>query len=162
MRKFNKAFINDCYYSDPNIYTDDRGLFLETYRASEFTDFLPSQTNCSISKKGTIRGIHRTPYAKLVTCVKGKIYDVCIDLRPDSKTYNQYFGIHLDDISFQSLYIPPYCGHAFFAIEDSIVIYHQEAEYNPSNDETYCYCNYNIKWPSEPLYISEKDHNVCE
>jgi dTDP-4-dehydrorhamnose 3,5-epimerase len=109
MGKFTNTHINDCYYYSPSIHTDHRGLFLEAYKASEFANFLPSQTNCSISKKGTLRGIHRTPYAKLVTCVKGKIYDVCIDLRPDSKTYNQYFSIYLDDISFQSLYIPPYC-----------------------------------------------------
>lgn len=154
--------IKDCLVFTPVVHKDRRGIFTEIYKFSSCNNFTTKQTNCSISKKGTLRGIHRAPYGKLVTCVKGEIYDVCVDLRPDSQTYNQYFSIYLNNINFQSLYIPPYCGHAFFSIKNSIIIYNQGEEYNASKDETYCYCDYNITWPFEPLHISDKDHNVCK
>jgi dTDP-4-dehydrorhamnose 3,5-epimerase len=156
-----KTKIKDCVILIPDLYKDDRGIFTEIYKTSEFEPFRPVQTNCSISKLGVLRGIHRTPYAKLVTCVKGKIYDVCIDLRPDSNTYKQSFGIELNSQNLMSLYIPAYCGHAFLAMEDSAVIYHQNQEYHPSLDETYCYKNYNVSWPIVPSIISDKDAKCC-
>lgn len=154
--------IGGCVIIHPNLYRDERGIFGEIYKYSSLDYFKPIQSNCSISKRGVLRGIHRTPYAKLVTCVKGSVYDVCVDLRPDSKTYLQYFGLYLDSSSLQSIYIPPYCGHGFLALEESVVLYHQDAEYNADVDETYCYKHFNIQWPREPLTVSNKDSHICE
>lgn len=154
--------VQDCVFLEPSIYNDNRGLFTEYFKGSILKNFHPIQSNCSISKSLVLRGIHRTPYAKLVTCVKGKIYDVCVDLRKDSSTYGKYFGIELSQDNLKSLYIPKYCGHGFLCIEDSIVIYHQDGEYDPSVDETYCYKNYNINWPINPLFLSSKDSKVCQ
>lgn len=154
--------IKDCLLLQPNIFHDKRGLFTEIYKQSQLPHFHPTQSNCSVSKAGVCRGIHRTPYAKLVTCVHGKVYDVCVDLRKDSDTYMQYFGIELDAINLMSLYIPAYCGHGFLALEDSVLIYHQDQEYNPIFDETYCYKNFNIQWPKTPILVSDKDEASCD
>ena len=157
----NNTNIEECCFFVPKIYPDNRGVFSELYKSSLLDLFKPVQCNCSISKYGVLRGIHRTPYAKLVTCVSGRIYDVCVDLRPNSSTYQQHFAIELNSKNLMSLYIPSYCGHGFLALEDSIVIYHQDQEYDSKTDESYCYKNYNINWPNNPLIVSEKDSLIC-
>jgi dTDP-4-dehydrorhamnose 3,5-epimerase len=161
MKKHN-THIDNCFWIEPDMFEDHRGIFSEIFKNSSTEHlFKPLQSNYSFSKKGVLRGIHRTPYAKYVTCVKGTVYDVCVDLRPHSKTHNQHFGICLSEVVLNSLYIPPFCGHAFLALEDSILIYQQNQEYNPKLDEAYCYKDYDIKWPSEIIYISDKDKNIC-
>lgn len=156
-----ETHILDCSWLEPFVFDDNRGLFSETFKSSILPGFKPVQTNYSFSKKGVLRGIHRTPYAKLVTCVQGTVYDVCVDLREDSPTYRQHFGICLSNIVLNSLYIPPYCGHAFLALEDSILVYQQDSEYDKAVDEAYCWRDYNIMWPITPSIISDKDKNVC-
>jgi dTDP-4-dehydrorhamnose 3,5-epimerase len=156
-----KTKIIDCILLQPEIFSDKRGIFSEIYKNSNLSFFRPLQSNCSISSKGVLRGIHRTPYAKLVTCVKGKVYDVCVDLREHSETYLQHFATELNDQNLFSLYIPPYCGHGFLALEDSILIYHQDQEYQPDLDQTYCYKKFNIAWPIAPAILSDKDLSVC-
>lgn len=154
--------IENCLTIKYSQYKDHRGHFSELFKQSWLPDFKPVQSNLSFSKQGVLRGIHRTPYAKLVTCVSGSIFDVCVDLRPDSITYGQYYSIILSADSGESLYIPPYCGHGFYAYQDSIVLYHQNDEYHSSKDETYCYKLYNIPWPlNDKIIISDKDSNAC-
>lgn len=155
------TIISDCLWIEPKQFDDNRGTFSEIFKQSALPSFKPKQSNYSFSKKGVLRGIHRTPYAKLVTCVYGTVYDVCVDLRPDSKTYNQYFGLYLSEQVLNSLYIPPYCGHAFLALEGSVLVYQQDQEYDKNLDETYCWKNYEIHWPMEPEIISTKDKEVC-
>lgn len=153
--------IADCIVFRPDIHRDGRGIFTEIYKRSVLNDFQLVQSNYSMSEIGVLRGIHKTPYAKLITCVSGKIYDVCVDLRPDSKTYKQTFSIELSGDNLISLYIPPYCGHGFLSLETSIVIYHQEQEYDKNKDIAYCYKNFSIKWPMEPIIVSQKDQDAC-
>lgn len=153
--------IKDCIILKPDLYKDDRGIFTEIYKKSTVSFFQPVQSNYSVSKSGVLRGIHRTPYAKLVTCVSGGIYDVCVDLRPDSPSHNMAFGIELNSNNFLSLYIPPYCGHGFLALEESVVLYHQDGEYDKTLDEIYCYKHFDIRWPKEPLLVSYKDSDIC-
>lgn len=153
--------IKDCVLLQPNQFADNRGIFSEIFKESWLPSFKSAQSNYSFSKRGVLRGIHRTPYAKLVTCVKGTVYDVCLDLRKDSATYKQHFSICLSEYILNSLYIPAFCGHAFLALEDSILIYQQNQEYNPALDETYCYKNFNINWPTEPFLVSYRDSNIC-
>lgn len=162
MNKYSTV-VKDCFWIQPTIFQDHRGVFSEIYKSSKSDNsFKPVQTNYSSSKKGTLRGIHRTPYAKYVTCIKGSVYDVCVDLRPTSKTYKKHFGIELKADQLNSLYIPDFCGHAFLALEDCTLIYQQDHEYNAKLDQTYCYKNFNIDWPMEPTIISDKDYNICK
>jgi dTDP-4-dehydrorhamnose 3,5-epimerase len=164
MIQIDKTHINDCFVIKYNQFQDHRGHFSELYKASELSLFKPIQSNYSFSKKNVLRGIHRTPYAKLVSCIHGAVFDVCVDLREDSSTYLQYYSIELNPEYHNSIYIPPYCGHGFLALKDGIVIYYQDQEYNQLTDETYCYKNFNIKWPSinhESISISSKDIGSC-
>ena len=155
--------IQNCFWIEPKIFEDHRGVFSEIFKNSRSEPlFKPMQSNYSFSKKGVLRGIHRTPYAKYVTCVKGEVYDVCVDLRPASKTYKKYFGITLNETNLYSLYIPPFCGHGFLATEDSILIYQQNEEYDSNVDEAYCYISYGINWPFKPDLMSEKDKSKCD
>jgi len=106
--------------------------------------------------------LHRTPYAKLVTCIYGSVFDVCVDLRENSKTYKHHFSTTLSETNHMALYIPPYCGHGFLATIDSIVVYYQDKEYDNKTDDTYCYANFNIMWPMQPQVLSSKDMSLCE
>lgn len=151
--------IPDCVVIQYKPFYDDRGVFCELFKQSTTPWFKPAQSNYSFSKKGVLRGLHRTPYAKLVTCVSGSVFDVCVDLRENSPTYKQHFSITLSPGT--ALYIPSYCGHGFCTIEDSTVVYYQDGEYNSSTDEVFCYDNYNIDWPYRPRYTSDKDNNAC-
>jgi dTDP-4-dehydrorhamnose 3,5-epimerase len=161
MIKITKTKIKDCLIADNRIFDDNRGFFSEIYKFSDTSVFVPKQMNCSFSETGVFRGIHRTPYSKLVTCVKGSIYDICVDLRPDSETYNQYVAIELNDQSLNSIYIPSYCGHGFLALQDSIVVYLQDEEYMKEKDQAYCYKSFNINFPSSIKTISPKDLAAC-
>lgn len=155
-----QTHISDCKVFYPEIFSDSRGHFTEIYNQSKM-NILSLQINYSKSKYGVFRGIHRTPYSKLVTCVSGSIYDICVDLRSDSITYKKYFGIRLDSKVLNTIYIPPYCGHGFLALEDSMVIYSQADVYNKSLDETYCYKDFNIDMPFDPIILSDKDMGIC-
>ena len=159
--KIHKTFIEDCVWIEPHKFDDNRGIFCETFKSSFLPPFKSVQSSYSFSKEGVLRGMHRTPYAKLVTCVKGNVYDVCVDLRPESPTYKQYFGIFLHEWILNSLYIPPYCAHGFVALAESILVYQQDSEYDKSVDEAYSYKDYGINWPIIPTIISDKDRNSC-
>lgn len=153
--------IKDCFYTEPDRFQDNRGVLSEIYKNSMFDSC--KQVNYSYSKRGSLRGMHKTPYAKFVTCVYGKIYDVCLDLRPESKTYLQHHAMVLDNITLNSMYIPSDCGHGFLALEDSIIIYLQTEVYNKDFDQTFCYKNYNINWPIiDNIIISYRDMQICD
>jgi len=157
----NTTHIKDCIYTIPNLFTDNRGIFSEIFKSSKLTGFIPKQLNYSYSHFGVFRGIHRTPYAKLVTCVSGAVYDICVDLREESLTYGEYFGLELNSDKLNSLYIPPYCGHGFLALKNSVLVYAQEDEYMPDKDEAHCYKNFGIQLPFDPKIISQKDISQC-
>lgn len=155
-----KTNISDCYLITPKLFKDHRGTFSELYKGSNM-HFDCTQVNYSLSKPGTLRGMHEAPYAKLVTCVLGKIFDVCVDTRPSSPTYLEHFAINLDPNSMRQLYIPPGCAHGFYSYTDSLVIYLQDGEFDPVTDIGHCYKSFNIDWPSPPSLISEKDRKIC-
>jgi len=151
----------------PQIHSDNRGLFLEAFHESKFKEagithnFV--QDNQSFSKKGTIRGLHLQlpPYAqdKYVRVLKGKVLDIAVDLRKDSKTFGKVFSQVLDDQSQKGLIVPGGFAHGFSALEDTIFyykctgLYHKESEAGIHwNDSTLA-----IDWKVEKPIISEKD-----
>lgn len=151
--------VNDYYVFKTSPIYDHRGYFKEAYKQSIYGDI--KQVNVSYSHKHTLRGIHQAPYAKIVSCVSGSIFDVCVDLRKDSSTYLQHEYLILSSKNQNMIYIPPYCGHAFLALKDSLVLYYQTEEYNTETNINYCYKNYNIEWPIPIKYISNKDERIC-
>ena len=151
-----KTSIDKCKIYQAKHIPDHRGWFSEIYSRSIYHNPV-AQTNCSFSVKNTLRGIHAATFGKLVTCVHGRVLDVCVDLRKKSLTFGEHIAVELSAENMKQLYIPSDCGHAFFAYEDSLVVYSQTSEYSPLKETTHCYKDFKIKWPKAKYILSEKD-----
>ena len=148
---------------------DARGFFARTFARKEFEQrgLNPDcvQSNISYNKiKGTFRGMHYqvSPYAevKLIRCSRGCLYDVIIDLRSDSPTFKQWFGIELSERNFKMLYIPEGFAHGFISLEDETDICYQVSKpYAPGYDRGVRYNDpaFGIQWPAEIKVITDKD-----
>jgi dTDP-4-dehydrorhamnose 3,5-epimerase len=161
--------IDGSWIIDLNIFEDGRGFFYESFRddiAKKYfgREFNIKQSNTSVSKKGSIRGIHYAlvppSQAKYVQCQKGSIIDYVIDIRVGSPTFSQFVEVELSATNPQAIFIEEGLAHAFVALEDETVVtyfvsenYNQEKEkgINPFDSDL------NIKWPSINLELSEKD-----
>ncbi|MEJ5173095.1 MAG: dTDP-4-dehydrorhamnose 3,5-epimerase [Hydrogenothermaceae bacterium] len=173
--EFERLEIPEIILIKPKIFEDERGFFLEFYKKSDFekvginTDFI--QDNHSGSVKGVLRGLHyqKHPKAqgKLVRCIKGKIFDVAVDIRKGSKTFGKYVFAELSEENKYMLWIPPGFAHGFLTLSDfaEIVYKVSGSEYSPQHDAGIIYNDpdINIKWPFEGLsevVLSEKDKNL--
>ena len=166
---FKKTALKDAWIIDLNKLTDERGFFARSFCVKEFEDhgikFPVAQANVSYNhKKQTLRGMHyqREPHgeAKLVRCTKGCIYDVIIDVRSDSPTYGNWFGVELSEKNYQMLYVPEGFAHGFITLEDETEVNYQVSEfYTPGAEQGIRWNDpaFNIEWPLEPKIISEKD-----
>lgn len=148
---------------------DERGLFARTFDAAAFAAAgLPTlwpQCNTSWNaRRGTLRGLHYQadprPEPKLVRCTRGAVFDVAVDLRPDSSTYCGWIGVELAADVRNALYIPPGCAHGFLTLEDGAEVFYQMGEsYVPElargvrwNDPAFA-----VDWPFAPLVIGARD-----
>lgn len=164
--------IEGVFIIEPNIFKDNRGSFFEFFCDSFFkTNHLNCdwyQDNIVSSKKGAVRGLHfqKEPYAqiKLVSVLKGKVFDVIVDLRKKSKTFGKCFSMILTEENNLSLYIPSGCAHGIQSLEDnSLLIYKSSVKYMPEfesgifwNDQ-----ELNVSWPiHDEITISEKDRQL--
>ena len=173
--EFEKLKLEDSYLIKPFCATDERGSFVKDYNVDVFTNnginHDLKEVFYTISKKGVIRAIHFQlikQQPKLVRCIKGHVYDVIVDLRPESKTYGQWQGFDLTGDNMCSLYVPKYFGHGYLVLEDSIVSYKCAEVFCAEGDSGIMYNDklINIVWPFEKiggidnLIISEKDKNL--
>ena len=164
--KINKTFIKDLLIIEPQLFKDDRGFFYESYNKNNLDkNIVFVQDNESKSYKGVVRGLHfqRPPFeqAKLVRCVSGKILDVAVDLRTNSKTYGKYFSVELSSENNKQLFIPKGFAHGFQVLsETAIVNYKVDNYYNPKSDSGLIWNDEDllIKWNLDikPI-LSEKD-----
>lgn len=167
--EFEKQKIEDVILIKPKVFGDNRGFFMETYKKSDFfsngIEIEFNQDNHSKSTKGVLRGLHyqANPYgqAKIVRCGRGRIYDVAVDIRPNSKTFGQYVKVELSEENKHMLYIPVGFAHGFVALSDEVeLLYKASGEYNPQADRGVLWSDpdININWEIdfEPL-LSEKD-----
>ena len=150
-------------------FADSRGEFSEIYKASEFKaaglDFNFVQDNFPLSHKGVVRGLHYQldPHAqgKLVTVIKGAIYDVAVDIRRDSKTFLKWVAVELSDKNHCAVYIPPGFAHGFMALEDDTRVLYKMThnEYAPEFERGILYSDPDlvIPWPLPHPLVSEKD-----
>jgi dTDP-4-dehydrorhamnose 3,5-epimerase len=168
---FAETGIPGAWVIDPNPHKDERGRFMRVWCAREFAShglsFVPVQANMGFSvRKGTLRGMHfqESPAleAKLVRCTKGCMFDVVLDLRPESPAYRKWYGVELSDENGRMLYIPEHCAHGYQTLVDNTEMHYMASEfYNPSaargvrHDDT----AFNIRWPLAPTEISEQDRN---
>ena len=168
---FTGTKIKGVYIIEPEFLTDERGFFTRSFCKEEFRNYGIDAdiVQCNISynkKKGTLRGMHFQvpPFeeVKIVSCTKGSIYDVVVDLRRDSSTYCQWHSEELSADSYRMIYIPKGCAHGFQTLEDNCIVYYQMGEYYHSecamgirwNDPSI-----GIVWPLPTMIISEKDRN---
>ena len=167
--EFERQEIEDVILVKPKVFGDNRGFFMESYKQSEFEQngiknvFI--QDNHSKSTKGVLRGLHyqAAPYAqaKLVRCSKGRIYDVAVDIRPESKTFGKYVKVELSEDNKYMLFLPRGFAHGFVALSDEVeLLYKADNEYAPNHDRGVLWSDkdINIDWEIdfEPI-LSEKD-----
>ena len=164
--------IEGAWVYTPRVYDDDRGSFAEVFRGAEFAADLGyrldvAQANCSISRRGVIRGIHYADVppgqAKYVTCVAGAILDVIVDLRTDSPSFGKWEAVRLDADTRRAVFLAEGLGHAFTALtDDATALYLCSTPYAPGREHGVHPLDpaIGIAWPTddgwEPV-LSEKD-----
>ncbi len=158
----------------PKLISDSRGEFFEWFTDAEFSTFSGHsfdlrQANCSISTAGVLRGVHFAQLppsqAKYVTCLRGKVLDVVIDIRIGSPTFGRWDSVLLDDRERRSVYLSEGLGHAFLALDnDSMVMYLCSAPYNPEREHTINAFDpaLGIEWPTVEggLILSDRDRDA--
>eukprot|EP01101_Sappina_pedata_P008680 TRINITY_DN4865_c0_g1_i1.p1 TRINITY_DN4865_c0_g1~~TRINITY_DN4865_c0_g1_i1.p1 ORF type:complete len:195 (+),score=38.94 TRINITY_DN4865_c0_g1_i1:41-625(+) len=119
-------------------FHDDRGFFQELFHQTKYSHFISGdwpQVSFSSSNKNVLRGVHCSPYPKMVTCLTGSLIDYIIDLRPLSPTYLQHISIQLDEATPKQLLVPASCGHAFVSLQDkTLMLYLQGGMWQPERD----------------------------
>lgn len=167
--KLVKTHIEGLYVLEPIVFGDERGFFAETYKESLFKEHglitVWKQDNWSRSNKGVLRGLHfqRTPMAqaKLVRVMRGAVYDVAVDIRPESSTFGQWFGLELNDHNKKALYIPPGFAHGFCTLQDGTDFVYKCSElYSPQHESGLLWNDpyLKIEWPIQEPTLSGKDH----
>jgi dTDP-4-dehydrorhamnose 3,5-epimerase len=166
---FKELRLKGAYLIDPEKKEDERGFFTRTFCSKEFQDhglvdrFV--QNNLSYNKKvGTLRGLHYqiSPHAevKLIRCIFGAIYDVIIDLRPESPTFQQWIGVKLNAASRQMFYVPEGFAHGYLTMADYTEVFYQvSAPFSQASERGIRWNDpaFNIKWPISVAVISGKD-----
>jgi len=144
-----------------------RGYFKEVFQTNHYADagikFQFVQDNYSRSKRGVLRGLHfqkNKPQGKLVSCLNGAVYDVAVDIDPNSTTFGEYVGVELPDENHYQLWIPPGYAHGFCVLSDTADIYYKCTDYYDSEDESGIVWNdknISIQWPENKPTVSAKD-----
>ncbi|WP_425642642.1 dTDP-4-dehydrorhamnose 3,5-epimerase [Marinomonas gallaica] len=161
--------IADVVIIEPKVFGDERGFFLETFQAERYQEMagidLPFvQDNHSRSGKNVLRGLHfqkSKPQGKLVRVVRGEVFDVAVDIRPDSPTYGQWAGVLLSEENKRQFWVPPGLAHGFVVLSDIADFEYKCTDYYDPSDEGCLIWNdasVGIEWPEgiEPI-LSAKD-----
>ena len=165
MKEITKTKFKDLLIFEGKNYEDQRGYLREVFlqkmvKKKIIFDIL------SLSKKSVLRGLHfqkKKPQGKYLSVLKGKIFDVVVDLRRKSPTFGKKFSIILSQKNCKSIYIPPGFAHGFLALDAENIVYYGCTEYRSSKNE--CSLRYNdpmlkIKWPTKKVILSDKDKNA--
>lgn len=170
--KVTSCEIEGLYVIEPTVFGDERGYFMETYNQNDFKEAGLNMTfvqdNQSMSVRGVLRGLHfqkQYPQGKLVRVVRGKVFDVAVDLRDGSPTYKQWYGVELSGENKKQFYIPEGFAHGFLVLSDEAEFLYKCTDFYHPGDEGGIMWNdseIGIEWPIEEgveLIISEKDRN---
>jgi len=168
---FHETHLPGVFIIEPELLTDDRGFFACAWAASEFEQhgLNPALKQCNISfngRRGTVRGMHfqRKPHeeVKLIRCTHGAIYDVAIDMRPDSTTRYQWLGAELTSDNHRMLYIPEGFAHGYQTLTDETELFYQISEYyHPESAGGVRWDDpaFGIQWPLPVTVIADRDAN---
>ena len=169
--RFTETKIKGCFMIEPEPFVDERGMFRRHFCQKEFSaqGITTDVKQCNVSenkKQYTLRGFHyqHDPHGegKTLSCFRGSAYDVVVDLRPDSPTYLQWFGVELTEEKRNAVHVPVGCANAFLTLEDNTVIHYYCSEsYHPNSEAGIRYndLKFNVQWPHEPIAISKKDQS---
>lgn len=163
--------LKDCYVIEPTLFEDERGFFYEKYNEKRFEELTRLnghfvQDNVSKSSYGVLRGLHfqkgEHAQAKLVSVIEGKVFDVAVDIRPNSETFGKWFGVELSAENKLQLYIPRGFAHGFSVLsETAIFTYKCDNFYNKQSEGGIIYNDPDLaidwKLPESDVLLSEKD-----
>ena len=166
--KINKTTLKDCLIIEPTVHSDDRGFFLEIHNHEEYSKkagitYQFVQDNHSRSRKNVLRGLHfqkDKSQGKLVRVVRGEIYDVALDIRPDSETFGLWESVVLTGENKKQFWIPPGFAHGFLVLSDIADVEYKCTDYYYPDKERSILWNdpdLGIDWPSRDPTLSEKD-----
>ena len=155
--KVEKCPIEGLYVIEPTVHGDNRGYFMETYNQNDMheagLDMVFVQDNQSMSKKGVLRGLHfqkKYPQGKLVRVIKGTVFDVAVDLRPESETYGKWYGLELSEKNKKQFYISEGFAHGFLVLSDEAEFCYKCTDFYHPGDEGGLAWNdpdIGIEWP---------------
>lgn len=157
---FEKTKFEGAYLVKPFVSTDDRGNFVKDYSKEVFEangiNHNLEEIFYAANVPGVVRGLHFQrirQQVKLVRCVTGKIYDVIVDLRPDSPTFLQWQGFYLTEDNFDQIYVPENFAHGYLALEPSIVVYKCNQGFYPEGDDGIQFddADFGIEWPIDEI-----------
>ncbi|MFJ9518993.1 dTDP-4-dehydrorhamnose 3,5-epimerase family protein [Kitasatospora sp. NPDC101801] len=167
--KFRELSIGGAYEVTPQLHGDPRGLFMEWYRFDRLAEVVGhplrmAQGNLSVSARGVVRGVHFADVppgqAKYVSCVRGAVLDIIVDLRVGSPTFGQWEGVRLDEVDRRSVYISEGLGHGFCALSDDATLSYVCSEtYNPTGEHSVHPLDpdLGIEWPADSPQLSARD-----
>ena len=169
--KATETKLKGCFILEPTIFEDKRGYFFESFNQEKFNSLINKQVdfvqdNESFSSKGVLRGLHyqvgEYAQAKLVRVIKGKVLDVAVDVRANSKTFGQHVAVELSEDNKKQLFVPRGFAHGFIVLSDTAIFsYKCDNLYNKASEGGIIYNDpkLNIDWqlPEKKLLVSEKD-----
>lgn len=161
--------LNDCVIIEPKVFGDHRGFFLETFQQQRYAELAGIkqafvQDNHSRSQRGVLRGLHfqkTKPQGKLVRVVSGEVFDVAVDIRPESSSFGKWFGVHLSADNHRQFWVPPGFAHGFAVLSEYADFEYKCTDYYDPADEGSIVWNdpfLNIQWPEGiDFVLSDKD-----
>ncbi len=171
--KFQPTALPEVILVESAVFRDDRGFFLETYHQKRYAEGgIPDlfvQDNHSYSIRGTLRGLHaqlRQPQGKLVRAVQGEIFDVAVDIRPDSPTFGKWVGELLSGENYRQLWVPPGFAHGFCVLSETAHVQYKCTDFYMRDDEIGIVWNdpgigeHGIDWPIDEPLLSPKDRDA--
>lgn len=153
----------------PEPRSDERGSFARTWCAREFaaaglSTRIAQANAATTTHRGTLRGMHYqlppAAEAKLVTCTRGAVHDVVVDLRPESPTFGEHVGVEISADNGLAVYVPELCAHGYLSLTDDVEVRYQVSEfYAPAQERGFRWDDprFAIEWPIEPVVVSDKD-----
>ena len=160
--------LDGLFVIEPHVFEDERGFFLESYQSDRYREFGMGdecvQDNLSRSIKGVLRGMHfqvKRPQSQFVTVMRGSIFDACVDLRPASPTYGQWYGVTLSDAGPRQLYMAPGIAHGFCVLSDVADLHYKVSlKYDPHDEGGLLWNDpdIGIEWPIHLPNVSERDN----
>lgn len=153
--KYEQLSIPDVVLLTPQVFGDERGFFMETFRHNEFVEYCGNHTfvqdNHSRSRKGVLRGLHyqlTQPQGKLIQVTQGEVFDVAVDMRKSSPTYGKWQGAILSESNKQMLWVPPGFAHGFYVMSESAEFHYKCTDYYAPQDE------HSLKWSDTTVDIT--------